>query len=160
MKDWIELFPYGVTIESEGFASPNRPVMLFKNKDETRVLPVWISPLEAGMILSRPLHQRENFYPHNLGGNILNSLGIKLEKCIFVDVKGLCQYVDLYFSGSDKIKKLQSSADEAISFCLSMNTRFYCQSEFIDRCRILDGEIHKGRPLEGGIQEGPPTYLN
>ena len=161
-EDWIELFPYGVIFDSEGFASPQRPVMFFKNKDESQILPVWLSSLDAGIAIFQQERQEGISSPHDLAWKALKSLDIKLERCFFVEVKGYHQYVELHFSGSDKLKKLRSRTDEAISFCLSTDTKFYCKSEFIDRCRVVDAEISRHQPLgERSLDRmDRPTYLN
>ena len=103
-EGWIELFPYGVIFDSEGFASPQRPVMFFKNREETQVLPVWVSPLDIGIAFAQQEQPAMMSSPHHLSWRILNSLGLKLERCIFVEVKGHHQYVELHFSGSNELK--------------------------------------------------------
>lgn len=136
-KEWIEMFPYGMAVSPGN----SRPVMIFKDKSEQKVLPVWLNHLEAGIAVQQSGGAKTDSSPHNLTWKILGPLGVKLEKCFFTEVKGHYQFVRLQFSGSPDLKKLESRADEAISFCLSSDCKFYCQLEFIEKCRVLDGEM-------------------
>ncbi len=160
-EKWLELFPYGVTFDSDGFASPERPVMFFRDKEETHTLPVWLSPLDAGILLCQQDKRSISKNPHNLSLKLIKSLGIDLERCVFVDIKGHHQYVDLHFAGASQLTKVRSRADEAISFCLSANVKFYCQLSFIERCRVIDAQLLHQAPFVdskyGGVR---PTYFN
>src|SRR4051812_26510776 len=89
-SEWIEVFPFGVAIGANNV----RPVMIFKDKAEKRVLPVWMSPLDAGIAVS----QDKSPSPHELSCQILSAFGLKLEKCLFKSVKGHHQFVELHFT--------------------------------------------------------------
>ncbi|MCB0391950.1 MAG: bifunctional nuclease family protein [Bdellovibrionales bacterium] len=139
MKEkFVEIFPYGMTF------SPiqNRPMMLFKDKSEQKVLPVWLSPLDAGITIQQnAVEMGYSSSPYSLTWKILKPLGVYLEKCVFTKVVGHHQYLDLHFKGHPKLQKLSCRADEAISFCLSNDTQFFCESDFFDKCRIVDSEM-------------------
>ena len=161
-EGWIELFPYGITFDLKGFASPQRPVIFFKDKEEVQVLPVWLSPLDAGIALAQQEKQEVPNRPYHLAWKILKSLGLKLDRCLFIEIKDHHLYVELHFSGVEELKKMTIRADEAISFCLSTETKFYCKSEFIDQCRVVDSgmlgyQLNQGKSLESMDR---PTYLN
>jgi bifunctional DNase/RNase len=135
--EWIEMFPYGIAVGPGEI----RPVMIFKDATEKRVLPIWLSPVDAGIAVSQSEASHVTASPHHLTWKILKPLGVRLEKCFFTEVKGAFQFVRLEFSGSKKLLSLESRADEAISFCLSTQCRFYTKVEFIERCRVLEGEM-------------------
>ena len=143
-NEWIEIFPYGLALAPDA----SRPVMIFKDESEQKVLPVWLSPLDAGIAMTQSGGTLTDASPHNLTWKILKPLGLKLEKCFFVELKGHHQFVRLQFSGSDVIKSLESRADEAISFCLSTDCRFFCRLEFIEACRVMDSSLFAGQDLE------------
>ena len=160
-REWLELFPYGVTFNLDGFASPQHPVMFFKNEDESQVLPVRLSPLDAGIALFQ--QEEGGVGPYGLVWKLLNSLGCQLEKCLFVDLKGYQLYVELYFSGDKVMEPMVSRADEIISFCLSSKAKFYASQDLIERCRTLSKDEALGYQMMegGGLEESErPTYLN
>lgn len=137
-KQQLEIFPYGITFSPD----QSRPIMLFKNKDQSKVLPVWLSPLDAGITLHQnAVELGYSTSPYSLIWKILKPLGVHLEKCCFNDVKGHHQYVELHFSGHPQLKKIVSRADEAVSFCLSVKTQFFCGSDYFDKCRTIDAEM-------------------
>ena len=157
-NEWIELFPYGVTMSADS----SRPIMLFKDKDQEKVLPVSLSSLDAGITL----HQNANHFsstqsPYSLTWRILKPLKIFLKECRFTHLKGAFQYVELVFEGHPKLKTLEARADEAVSFCLSTNCKFFCQDDYFEQCRILDAR--KGPESKknwDGIVATKGTYLN
>jgi bifunctional DNase/RNase len=149
------MFPYGLAIAADA----SRPVMIFKDKSEEKVLPVWLSPLDAGIAVSQSGGAVTDASPHNLTWKILKPLGVKLEKCFFTELKGHHQYLRLEFSGSDKLKSLESRADEAMSFCLSSECRFFCRKDFIDACRTMDASLVASQDLDL-IRASDYPYLN
>lgn len=154
----IELEAFGLTAGMDGV----RPLMLFREKGGDAVLPVWLSPLDAGIALTQ--HQPQTFMlsPHDVTLNLLSKLGVKLEACHFREVRGHHQYVDLLFSGSRKVKSMRVRADHAISFCLQAGVRFFCTREFLETCRKADAENRQlpvgARPSD--LKRNRQHYMN
>lgn len=136
-NEWLEVFPYGVAFGDNGA----RPLVLFKDESGEKVLPVWSSPLDAGIALFQNQFVSPTASPHNLTWKILNPLGVVLEDCRFTEIRGHHQYVDLNFSGSSQVKTLRQRADEALSFCLAAKTRFFCRPEFIEQSRVMEAQL-------------------
>ncbi|MBX7231841.1 MAG: DUF151 domain-containing protein [Bdellovibrionales bacterium] len=136
-KDWIELEPYGLTASADA----TRPVMLFKSKKGEEILPVWLSPLDAGIAITQHQVKSPSLSPHDLTLKILQSLGVHLESCVFTEVKGHHQYVQLNFSGSRKLKYISARADQAISFSLQAKAKFFCGKNYIKDSRVLNAEM-------------------
>lgn len=134
-KVWIEMFPYGMVVAGD----QARPVMIFKDKNGQRVLPVWMNPVHAGLAVSH--NAMSDVSPHNLTLKILRPLGVDLKKCYFKEVRGHHQLVQLAFVGDERLTRVEARADEAISLCLNSRARFFATSEFIEQCRVLEGEI-------------------
>ena len=139
----IELEPFGLTTGMDGA----RPVMLFREKGGEAVLPVWLSPLDAGIALSQ--HQPSTFMlsPHEVTVSALKELGVKVETCHFREIKGNQQYVELKFSGSKKLTVMKARADHAISFCMQARAKFYCTREYLEQCRQVNAEMDDGARL-------------
>lgn len=154
-NEWVEIFPYGLALAPDA----SRPVMIFKDESEQRVLPVWLTPLEAGIAVSQSGGALIDASPHNLTWKILKPLDVNLQKCFFTELKGHHQFVRLQFSGSEKLKSLESRADEAISFCLSTACRFFCRVDFFDTCRVMDANLMASQDLEQ-LNVGDMPYMN
>src|SRR5690606_37751733 len=97
-----------------------------------------------------------------LTNKLLQLLSIRLEKCFFKEIKGPFQIVELHFSGDRRVARLEARADEAISFCLSLGTQFFATVDFMDRCRVLEGEFLSAMSMnlsKRGVGNRHP-YLN
>ncbi len=115
--------------------------MLFKDKEKVHTLPVWLSPVEAGIVLSENSQRLPQTSPHHLTAKIFDQLGITLTKCVFTKLKGHYQYVSLFFEGNESIKLIESRADQAISLCLNSKAKFYCKKSFIKESKVLDASL-------------------
>jgi hypothetical protein len=137
LADLIELEPFGVTAGID----KSRPVMLFREKNAEAVLPVWLSAVDAGIALTQHNAQAFAMSPHDLPLQALDILGVRPVTCVFSELRGHQQYVELHFSGSRKLKMLKSRADHAISFCLQAKVKFYCTRGYLVRCREIEVEM-------------------
>lgn len=160
VQDLIEVLPYGLVVS----ADQSRPVMVFKDKEARYVLPVWLSPADASIAMSQNGHQVTDASPHKIAMKILKPLGISLKKCIFKEVRGHYQIVDLVFDGDERVRSIEARADESISFCLTSKAQFFASVEFMERCRSLEGEMLNA-VLSASAQEalqlkGKNEYLN
>lgn len=165
-SEWIEMFPFGVAMG----ANRTRPVMIFKDKNEKRVLPVWLSHMDAGIAvaqsaISHHVITNASGSPHELSWRVLAALGIKLEKCLFKKVTGHHQYVELHFKTKSgrrlpqALQTLETRADDAISFCLRSGCKFYSTFDYIEKSRILEGEVMRIND-DMVMQANPHKYLN
>ena len=135
----IELEPFGLT---PGIRN-GRPVMLFREKGGEATLPVWLSPLDAGIALGQRASRLTTASPHDVSLRVLHKVGVKIESCRFCEVKGHQQYVELKFSGHGDLKPMRFRADDAVSFCLQARARFFCSRKHIARVRDVDATMER-----------------
>ncbi|RME14291.1 MAG: hypothetical protein D6797_09145 [Bdellovibrio sp.] len=149
----IEVFPYGVTMGLDF----ERPVVLFQDEEGKYTVPVWASQASIHYLLSGLSYQslREES-GHEVTWKALGRLGICLEKCVFHKVSGNQQYMDLYFTGSDQLRKLESRADKALPFCLSVSSRYFVTAHFMESCREIESSSLD--VLLAGNKEGNDFY--
>lgn len=155
----IELKAFGLATGMD----PGRPVMLFREKDGEDVLPVWLAPVDAGIALTQYDPQTFAISPHDIPLSVLSALGVKLQNCRFCEIVGHQQYVELEFSGSDKLANMRVRADHAISFCLQAGARFYCTREYLAKAREVDaqlGSLNSGLARKPDLRRNPHPYLN
>ena len=156
--DEVEIEAFGLTTGMEGA----RPVMLFREKGGEGTLPVWLSPLDAGIALTQHQPQTYMLSPHQVTLNVLKELGVKLETCHFREVRGHQQYVELFFSGSRRVKSMKVRADHAISFCLQAGVKFYCTPAYMQQCRQVNAEVGQAPPgvRRSELKRGRNHYVN
>lgn len=135
-KDLVELFPYGLSLTGIG----ERPFMILKDKSGELTLPVPINQLEAGITLTQSGHNSEST-THKFSEKLLESLNIRLERCIFVEIKGVHQYVRLYMQGHPQYHSMKFRADEVMSLCFQLKVPIFATKNFINRSKLMSAEI-------------------
>lgn len=136
-KDLIQLFPYGLNLT----ADLARPFLLMKDASHEHTLPVAVNPLEAGIALNQNSLSLTPSTPHRFTVHLLDSLGIKIQQCVFVEIKGVHQYVRLYLSGHPGLSSLKVQADEAMSLCLFLEVPIFATRSFITKSRVMSAQI-------------------
>ncbi len=155
-ENLIRLFPYGLTLVQD----PSRPTFLLKDESGQLVLPVSISPLEAGVALQQASQSILPTTPHKVTEVLLGTLNIKIEKCVFVEIKGHHQYVRLFLEGHPTHGSIKVRADEAMSLCLQLNVPLYSTRNFINRSRRMSAELDgMSQELSQGLQKNATNSL-
>ncbi|PIS11353.1 MAG: hypothetical protein COT73_04430 [Bdellovibrio sp. CG10_big_fil_rev_8_21_14_0_10_47_8] len=133
----IRLAPYAMALNQD----PSKPLLLLKDKSGQHVLPVTLNPVEAGTALQSSSHSLIPTTPHKVTQLLLESLKMKVERCVFVEIKGHCQYVRLFIDGHPNEESLKVRADEAMSLCLHLNVPFYATRKFMNRSRTMQADL-------------------
>jgi bifunctional DNase/RNase len=136
-NDLIQIFPFGLSVGHE----MTQPVMIFKSNHGETTLPVLINSLEAGVTLAQSNKGIVPLSPHKATQQIFESLGVKLEKCVFVEVKTSAQYVKIFFKVHEILKSIKVKASDAISLCLHLEVPIYTTKEVVLKSRVLVAEI-------------------
>lgn len=134
-SDLVELKPFGLSLTNE----LAKPFMIFKDlKTEQLTLPVPLAPIEAGLTLAQSTTQNVPVAPHRFVEMLLGSLDIRIEKCIFMEIKGLNQYVRLFLVGHPKYNSMKVKATEALSLCIHLKVPFFATKEFIQKSKNMN----------------------
>jgi hypothetical protein len=155
-RDLIRLIPFGLSLAPD----MNRPLLLLKSETSDHTLPVALNPLEAGVALTQFNKSTVPVTPHKVSEVLLQSLDIKIEKCVFVEIKGHFQYVRLFLKGHPHMKSLKFRADEAMSLCLHLNVEFYATHEFMNASRALNIQVEAiSKDMKMVMQEKGSGYI-
>ena len=125
----IELTISGLGIDS----SNNSPVVLLKEKNGERVLPIWIGPSEAsaiameisGVKFKRPL-------THDLFKQVLLDLGVVLESVFISELKDNTYYARIYLKHEGKRIELDARPSDSIALALRMKAPIHTTEELLD----------------------------
>ena len=143
--DLIYLTPYGLSLTTDS----QRPVLLLRDEKSGQVLPVSLNPLEAAVTLSQSNHNVTPVTPHRVSEILLQSLKIKIQRCVFVEIKGPHQYVRLYLQNNPSEKSLKLRADEAMSLCLHLSVEIYATQELMNKSRVMSAKLEEpGQALQ------------
>jgi bifunctional DNase/RNase len=145
----------GVRIEMPS----NQPIVLLKEVDGSRFLPIWVGAVEAtaiafaqqGMIAQRPL-------THDLIANILEAADLTMTAVQVVQLKDGIFYAELQVrTDSGTVLKISARPSDAIAIALRTKSNILADSDLLDEVgidipeRLLgDGEGGLGAGGEGG----------
>jgi bifunctional DNase/RNase len=151
-KELIRLYPYGLSLNHD----PSRPLMILRDDDSEHTLPVFLTPIEAGVAIQQSNQQLIPTTPHRVTEILLESLKIKIVKCVFVAIKSNHQYMRLYLSGHPTHDSIKVKAEEAMSLCLHLNVPIYATKKFMNKSRVMSAEIEG---ISKGLQLNPKALM-
>ena len=145
----------GVRIEMPS----NQPIVLLKEVDGSRFLPIWVGAVEAtaiafaqqGMVAQRPL-------THDLIANILEAADLTMTAVQVVQLKDGIFFAELQVrTDSGTVLKISARPSDAIAIALRTKSNILADSDLLDEVgidipeRLLgDGEIGLGTGGEAG----------
>ena len=135
-------------------------VVILKEKDSERYLPIWIGPAEADAIavklqganVPRPL-------THDLLLSVIDSLGATIDFILVNDLKSDTFYAKVMLNVDGKQVEVDSRPSDALALAVRAGATIYAEDAVLDKAGILlDGET--GKPIidesleAGGKQKG------
>lgn len=135
-EDLIPLKVYGVTLGD----SSQRPTFILKDETGKHILPVPVTPMEAGVAMQQANQGVLPTTPHRVTEKLLETLNIRIEKAVFVEIRNHLQYVRLYFDGHPSYGSLKVRADEAMSLCLHLNVPLFVAPQILKKSKIMQEE--------------------
>lgn len=125
-----ELDVVGVRVEMPS----NQPIVLLRESDGERYLPIWIGAVEAtaiafaqqGMTPPRPL-------THDLFKDVLDALGARLEQVLITEMRDSTYYAELVFSGGVRVS---SRPSDSIAIALRMAAAIYTTEDLLETTAI------------------------
>jgi bifunctional DNase/RNase len=131
-------------------------VVILREKDSERYLPIWIGPAEAdaitiklqGIIPPRPL-------THDLLESVINKLGARVKSVIVSDLQNDTFYARLVLDANGEPLELDSRPSDAMAIAIRADAPIYVEEVVLDRAGILiDNETGKPIPQhKGGKRE-------
>jgi hypothetical protein len=130
----IELQLVGVRVE----LPTNQPIVLLKEREGERFLPIWIGAVEAtaiafalqGIVTPRPM-------THDLMRNILEELKIRLDKILITELKEGTFYATIEMSQNGTRFEVSSRPSDAIALAVRSNVPIFAAEEVLEEASIL-----------------------
>lgn len=138
-KDLIQLLPFGISVA----ADLKNTFFFLKDKTQSKTLPVLVNPIEASLILAQmnATPEVQLAQPHFAVTKLLETLGVALLQCVFVQTKGNRQFVRLYFNGHPGSNSIKLNADQAMSLCMALKVPIYATAKFINQSKVVQVQI-------------------
>jgi len=134
---FVEMKVAGITVDPFS----NSPIVILKEVDGNKALPIWIGVLEASAIAA----ELGNVKPprpmtHDLMRNILGHLKISVDKIEVTDLKDNTFYAMIYLTASDRHIAIDSRPSDAMALALRTDAPIYVSEEVIKESRTIDLE--------------------
>ena len=115
------------------------PVVILKEIDGERILPIWIGILEAqaiasemgGIKLNRPM-------THDLLKTILESIDVKVKKVEICDLKDDTYFALIYITHMGKEFTIDARPSDALALSLRMNAPIFVLEKVINKSKQID----------------------
>ena len=124
----VELAAVRVDLQSK------MPVVLLQERSEPRrTLPIFIGPPEAtaiafavqGVVTERPM-------THDLIRDMLNALGVRLERVVVTELKGTTYYAEIHADLSGRRHTISSRPSDAIAIAVRMGTPLFVSDDLLE----------------------------
>lgn len=158
----------GVRVELPG----NQPIVLLKESDGERYLPIWIGTSEAtaiafalqGVPTQRPM-------THDLMKNILEELAVSVERILITELRDGTFYAVIEMGRNGSSYEISSRPSDAIALAVRLGVPIFAHEDVLGEASIVIREdeeqeqevqrfrefLENVRPEDFGEGEGPPA---
>ena len=123
----------------------NMPIIILRDKDGQRVLPIWVGVFEANAIAL----QIENVttprpMTHDLLKNVIQDLHGRIEKIVVSDLKENTFYALIYLTVGGELMAVDARPSDAIALALRARAPIFVEERVIDNAKTADLTPDKG----------------
>ncbi|OAG28375.1 bifunctional nuclease family protein [Thermodesulfatator autotrophicus] len=119
----------------------NSPVMLLKEEEGERTLPIWIGLLEATAIATRLENiQFSRPMTHDLLINILDHLGIKIPRIEVCDLRDNTYYALITLDIDGREVKIDARPSDAVAIALRTGADIWVHEAVLEKSKLLEEE--------------------
>ena len=117
----------------------NMPIVILRDEDGDRVLPIWVGIFEANAIALQ-IENIETSRPmtHDLLRNIIGDLKAAVEKIVVCDLKENTFYALVYLRVGAELVAVDARPSDAIALALRVRAPIYVEDKVIENAKNLD----------------------
>jgi bifunctional DNase/RNase len=132
----------------------NRHVVILKEKERERYLPIWIGPWEASAIAMRLQGLTpERPLTHDLFATALEELGVTLERVVISELAEETFHARLFLELDGRTVEVDSRPSDALALAVRSSVRVYAAADVLDQAGLgADGGL-TDEGDEGGALE-------
>jgi bifunctional DNase/RNase len=117
----------------------NMPIVILKDKEGDRVLPIWVGIFEANAIAL----QIENIatprpMTHDLLRNVLNDLEASVQKIVVSELRDNTFYAMIYINRNEGILAVDSRPSDAIALALRTKSPIFVEESVVESAKGMD----------------------
>jgi len=117
----------------------NMPIIILRDKDGQRVLPIWVGVFEANAIAL----QMENVttprpMTHDLLKNVISDLKADIQKIVVSDLRENTFYALIYLMANGELVAIDARPSDAIALALRAQAPIFVEDSVIDHAKTVD----------------------
>jgi bifunctional DNase/RNase len=118
----------------------NTPILILKDPESDRSLPIWIGLLEATAIATE-LEKIQFPRPmtHDLIKNCFDHLNVQVERVEVCDLRQNTYYALIYLRNSENVTPVDARPSDAIAIALRTNAPIFVKEDVLTRSQKSDG---------------------
>lgn len=126
---------FGLTIDP----LTNSPILILKNIESDKTVPIWIGLLEATAIAGELEHVKfSRPMTHDLMKNMMDQLGVRLAKVEICDLRDNTFFALLYLVFKDKEFTMDARPSDAIALALRAEAPIYVEEQVVLKSKDVD----------------------
>lgn len=115
----------------------SRHVVILKDAERERYLPIWIGPWEASAIAMRLQGlSPERPLTHDLFANVLGELGVRLDRVLITALAGETFHALLVLVGPDARHEIDARPSDAIALAVRLGVSIYVAEAVLERAAL------------------------
>jgi bifunctional DNase/RNase len=130
----IEMNLVGVRVE----LPTNQPIVLLREKEGERFLPIWIGAMEAtaiafalqGIVTARPM-------THDLMKNLLEEVGVLIDRIVITELRDGTFYAVIQMQQNGSSYEVSSRPSDAIALAVRVNVPVFANEEVLTEASIV-----------------------
>jgi bifunctional DNase/RNase len=146
----IELQLVGVRVE----LPTNQPIVLLKEREGERYLPIWIGAVEAtaialgmqGIETARPM-------THDLMRDLLTGLGVTVQRIVITELREGTFYAEIQMSSNGDSVSVSSRPSDALALAVRMNLEIFANEDVIEEASIAVKDDQDEEEVQKEVQK-------
>jgi bifunctional DNase/RNase len=130
----IEMNLVGVRVE----LPTNQPIVLLKEREGERFLPIWIGAMEAtaiafalqGIVTARPM-------THDLMKNLLEEIGVAIDRVVITELRDGTFYAVIQMQQNGSTFEVSSRPSDAIALAVRVNVPVFANEDVLSEASIV-----------------------
>jgi bifunctional DNase/RNase len=148
-----------VSVGSVGIDRFNTPVVVLKEQDGKRLLPIWIGAAEASSIAAHLQHQpppRPNF--HDLAKRVIQSVNAELVQVVVTELRGGTYYATLALRANGRVVEIDVRPSDAIAVAVRLDAPILVRESLFEQDDEGPLSDDSGQSVSFGPRKSPqPT---
>ncbi|MGD8238431.1 MAG: bifunctional nuclease family protein [Armatimonadota bacterium] len=149
-------------VRNVGLDFTGKPVVMLADKQERRLLPIWIGSFEANAIAAGLREEKmERPFTHDLLHAVIANLGHDVARIVVTDLKDGTYYATVILAQDGTTTEVDARPSDAIALAIRASAPIFVSEDVLDKASILsddaeEDEVEQFKKLIDNVElEGP-----